>query len=362
LVGVNVWFQRHGYAAPIRVAGFGERLVGAGAVIWFYLGKALWPVRLVFIYPHWRVDARQWLWWVPLAGALATTGLLVGGRRGWPRALLFGWGYYCLALLPVMGFADVYFMKYSLVADHYQHLALIAVAALGGGLWWLAQRRWGRAWPTAALAAALALLTLRTHLQLQNYRDAPTLYRATLALNPDAWTAHYDLGLLLARSGRMEEAAGEFREALRCSPGDYPDAELNLGIVLMQTGDLPGSVPHFEAALRMDPHNADARYDFGMALAKSGRIAEAIAQFDEALRLRPSFPQALNNLGILLAQSGRLEEASQKLEEALRIEPDLAEARRNLQLMLQALGRGDEAQRFSPGAEPAPNDPGQARP
>ena len=32
-------------------------------------------------------------------------------------------------LAPVLGFTDVYFMKYSLVADHYAHLALIGVVS-----------------------------------------------------------------------------------------------------------------------------------------------------------------------------------------------------------------------------------------
>ena len=35
-----------------------------------------------------------------------------------------------------MGFTDVGFMQYSLVADHYQHIAIIAVIALG-------RRHWG---------------------------------------------------------------------------------------------------------------------------------------------------------------------------------------------------------------------------
>ena len=35
--------------------------------------------------------------------------------------------FFCVALLPVMGFCDVGFMKYSLVADRYLHLALLAV-------------------------------------------------------------------------------------------------------------------------------------------------------------------------------------------------------------------------------------------
>ena len=38
-----------------------------------------------------------------------------------------------------MGFTDVYFMKYAFVADHYEYMATIAVAAVtaAGLCWWL---------------------------------------------------------------------------------------------------------------------------------------------------------------------------------------------------------------------------------
>ena len=56
LVVVNIWFQTHGNTEPIRAASLGERLLGAGAVPWFYLSKALLPVQLAFVYPQWHVE------------------------------------------------------------------------------------------------------------------------------------------------------------------------------------------------------------------------------------------------------------------------------------------------------------------
>ena len=85
----------------------------------------------MFIYPQWTIHTGDWRWWLPLAGIVVVTALLWRGRhRPWVRAILFAWAFYLLALLPVLGFTDVSFMQYSLVADHYQHLALVAVVAL----------------------------------------------------------------------------------------------------------------------------------------------------------------------------------------------------------------------------------------
>ena len=70
-------------------------------------------------------------WWLPLCAAVGFTALLFWKRRtSWGRAMLFAWLFFCISLLPVVGLADVYFMKYSLVADHYQYNAMLGVIAL----------------------------------------------------------------------------------------------------------------------------------------------------------------------------------------------------------------------------------------
>ncbi len=40
---VNIWFQNRYVGEAIRDAGFLERILGAGVLVWFYLYKALFP-------------------------------------------------------------------------------------------------------------------------------------------------------------------------------------------------------------------------------------------------------------------------------------------------------------------------------
>jgi len=130
---VNIWFQTHG-GEPIRNAGVLERILGAGAALWFYWSKALLPVSLSFIYPQWTIDPARLVWWVPALGAIAVTGVawwLRDTRIG--RGLWFAWLFVAIALVPVLGFTDVYFMKYALVADHYQYIAILGISALVAG-------------------------------------------------------------------------------------------------------------------------------------------------------------------------------------------------------------------------------------
>lgn len=362
LAAVDVWFQRHGTGEAIRHASLAERLLGAGAVPWFYLGKAVAPVGLLFVYPQWVIRPSSFGWWLPLAaGAGATAALLRAGPRG--RPVLAAWGYFCAMLLPVMGFSDVYFMRFSLVADHYQYFAMVGVIALAAAGWTRFSDRWqwGQASDTDAprrhtnfrgltpyltrdlipclVVCVLGILTWR---QCLLYRDSETLFRATLQGNSGCWMADTNLGSLLADQGHPAEAAGYFERALALNP-DLPQAHLDLGTVLRAMGRREEALVHFETALRLSPESPGAHFDVGIGLADARRLPEAVVRFERALELRPDYPEAENALGNALRQLGRTPEAATHLEKAIRLRPAFPEAENNLGLALAQQGRISEA-------------------
>jgi len=106
-----------------------ERCLLAGRVVWFYLGKLLWPQELIFIYPHWQVDAAagwQYLFLAGIAALAAAFWLLRHRTRGPLAALLLFTG----TLFPVLGFFNVYPFIFYYVADHFQYLAMPGAIAL----------------------------------------------------------------------------------------------------------------------------------------------------------------------------------------------------------------------------------------
>jgi protein O-mannosyl-transferase len=344
--GVNIWFQTHGTEIVVRDAGFAERLLGAGGVLWFYLYKALFPFDLAFIYPPWRIEAGNLLWWLPLLAAIIVTAVLWQYRKGWSRPFLFAWGFFCVSLLPVLGFADVGFMKYSLVADHYQHIAIISVIALvaaGWSTWNIRARNGELRWmTTAAAVVAVATLAFLTWRQSAFYHDAIGLYQATLQKNPSCSLAHYNLGTILDETGLMKEASEHYRQALRFNP-NYIEAHNNLGNALVNTGHLQEGIEHFQQALRVKSDYADAHNNLGLALANAGRLQEAIEHYRQALQYNPDYIEAHNNLGAALAKTGHLQEAIGHLRQALQLKPDYSEAHNNLGLALVMAGRQKEA-------------------
>jgi len=380
MVLVNIWFQTHG-TGPIRSASALERVLGAGAVVWFYLWKALLPVRLAFVYPQWQIEVTRIAWWLPLLATFGVSAVLWRSRRSWARPAFVAWVFFCTALLPVMGLTDVYFMKYSLVADHYQHIALIAVVALvaaGWNAWQQAVKGRGRWVAFAAVVLVVGTLTHLTARQSALYADAETISRSTLELNPECWLAHYNLavelrdgnqgqealshaeqavrlkpdlpqarvnlGEMLARAGRHSEALVQLQEAVRLKP-DSAEAHHNLGLTLAALGRGPEAMGHYLQSLKLDPKVADAHNAIGTGFLETGDLAQAVAAFQEALRLKPDYREARANLGQALMRAGRPQEALVEYEQAVRLWPDSAESHYNLGLLLTASGRGPEGRR-----------------
>ncbi|MGD0518122.1 MAG: tetratricopeptide repeat protein, partial [Thermoguttaceae bacterium] len=342
---VNVWCQTRGMEAAIRSAGFLERLLGAGCVIWFYLYKAILPVNLAFIYPQWRIEAGNLLWWLPLLAALAVTAALWRYRETWSRPFLLAWGFFCVALTPVMGFRDSLFMQVSLVADHYQHIAIIGVIALAsaGFSAWNSRTRAAMRWAAIAAASlAAGVLVLATWRQCALYRDNITIFRDTLEKNPACWMAHYNLGVAMARAGLPEESIEHYRQALQLYP-EFIMANYNMANVFLDMGRLQEAIERYFLVLRLKPDHAAAHYNLGNALAQTGRTGEAIEHYRQAVAINPDFAEAYYNLGNIFEAAGQYQQAIDYYRRALRLKPDDFDILNNLGIALAQKGRSEEA-------------------
>ena len=336
------WIERAYIGAQGEPFGFGwgQRCLIAGRAACFYIGKLAWPFHLSFIYPRWAPEGGSaWLWLYPAAvvASILILGFTVRARGSLAAAL-----YFLGTLFPALGFFNVYPFVFSFVADHFQYLASLGVFALAAAGWSLWRRR-ARATivPAASALAVVLALGILTWRQSREYGDEETLYRATLEENPDCWLAHDNLGVVLRRSGRSDEAIAHYREALRLKPG-YPEAYNNLGNALALMGRWDEAQAQFAQALRVRPGFAVAEFDWGNALADSGRPAVAVPHYENALRLHPDYPEAEYRLANTLANSGRLAGAMAHYARAIGLRPDYPEAEANLGLALVTAGRVEE--------------------
>ena len=328
----------------VRNDDFLTRLAGSGWVWWFYLSKAVLPIGLNFVYPRWVIDPSLPRTWLPLLGALVLLGAAWRWRRGWwGRPVLFALVYYGLLLSPVLGFFDIYYMRFSYVADHYQYLALVGIVALeAGGLGSMLRRaRVPRALPIALAACWVGAFAVTASALSANYRGEAVLWRATLQKNPDSFLAHYNLAHLLHEEGRLEEAARHYREAVRIRPNDAW-AQNNLGKVFQDQGDAGLAIEYYRRAIALDPDYFEAHNNLGVLLAEQGRAEEARSHYQKALQIEPDSAAVHYNLARLLERMGRLDEALDHYRRVLALDPQARHARAGIARVRAARARAQD--------------------
>ncbi|MBN1669888.1 MAG: tetratricopeptide repeat protein [Kiritimatiellae bacterium] len=359
---VTVWFQYNNAIAheTARTDGFLSRLAVAGAAVWFYLGKAVLPHDLSFIYPRWPLPATQAAAFLPVAALTAAAVVLVLLRNKGAKPLLFGLGGYALMLLPVLGFFDMYFMQFALVADHWQYPALPGVIALGTGSFAAVLQR--RRAPAAVgwlvllvVGGALGLLSRERAVILA---DEETLWRDTLSKNPAAWMPENNLGVLLLKRGRYEEAAAHCSNAIRIKP-DYWLAHYNAGNVFLEWNKPERAVEHYARALAIKPDNPAALNNLAYATDKLGREEEAVRLYSAAVRLHPFYATAHSNLGDIMVRRDRIEQAIYHYSQVIRVNPNDAEAHIALAVCLLELAKREEEGGQRDGAAGNPQDPAE---
>jgi tetratricopeptide (TPR) repeat protein len=309
-----------------------------------YLALAVWPRPLIFDYGTNLVTdiGRAWPCMLMVGLLMIGTGISV-----WRRPTLGFLGcWFFIILAPSSSIVPV---ATQTVAEHRMYLPLAAVIAgmvVGGftllGDFFGAQpaiRRvvtWG-----VSLGAALVLTDL-TIQRNKDYQSEFSIWRDTVAKYPDNPRARTNLGFNLQQAGCLQEAIGQYEEALRLDP-DYANAHLDLASVLLGLGRPQEAAVQCQETLRLMPHHIGARVNLGNALLQMGKAPEAAAEYEQALRIKPDFVEAHNGLGNALFRQGKFPEAIEHWEQALRINPDYVDAHLNLAAALLQLGRVTEA-------------------
>jgi tetratricopeptide (TPR) repeat protein len=253
----------------------------------------------------------------------------------------------------------MYFFVHSLVADHWQHLSIIGLIALGVGAGTWAFRLRGKTlrWVGAAVGTAVVgVLGVLTWNQTLVYDSQITLWRYNLPQNPEAWMGQYNLGTTLAeqavdepdldkRTKLLEEALVHLVEATKLKPDDDP-AQNNAGLTLLNLGRVDEAVPYLHRAVEKAAQHANAQAAMNLSLVyrSRGNFTEALKYAEQAIAASPNpSPSAYMSYAETLAMAGRSEDAIARLTDALKVAPSHVELWYRRGLYRKALGQVDEA-------------------
>jgi tetratricopeptide (TPR) repeat protein len=346
LGGVTIWFQ-HARAiggAAVPVGGAYERFCAAGKALWFYGLELLAPVHLGIIYPSWEIHRPPGVDAAPALLILAAFALAWRWRDArTARAFLFGFGTYCLLLLPVTGLVGMYYLTFAPVADHLQYTAMPAfLAVMVGGVHELAAMVGRQRVAPWALGLAAAGMGAQSMFHAKVFEDQASLWEYAVRQNAGSFEAQNGYALVLAGEGRWDEAIDHSREAVRLNPG-FLKSRLNLAIILNEARRLDESVVAYEQAIRVEPRSGDAHYGLGNVLMEAGALPQAANEYAEALRLDPANGDAHQNLGAVLQRMGEADAAIVEFQAASRLSPDDLRKRMTLGIALFQRGRMKEA-------------------
>jgi tetratricopeptide (TPR) repeat protein len=150
----------------------------------------------------------------------------------------------------------------------------------------------------------------------QRFAGAIEKFQRVIVLDPFFVRAYDNLGLSLEGEGRQTEAWTAFEKAIelnskQASPSPWPS--LNLGTMLYRLGRVEEAEPHLREAVRNGPGLAQAQYQLGMLLENRGEIEQAIEQMTRATQLDPADPKPHYALGRIYRRQGDEQKARASL-------------------------------------------------
>lgn len=341
----TVWLEAH------HVGALGDEwnlsLVGrfllAGRAIWFYIGKLIWPNALSFIYPRWFIDPSNILQFIYPLSILACGLALWFFRKKIGKGPLIAVFFFLCTLFPALGFFNVYPMRYSYVADHFQYLASIGIIALV--IIFLRNTLIKLKLDKFQYVLMLTLILILIYVGRQEgkkYHNLETLWNDTIIKNNNCWMAYNNLGTLKIKQKKYAEARTYFVEVLKRKPR-LAIAFNNLGMTWMHEGNLKYAKENFSKAIERDSHYAEAYNNLGVALGREQRFSEAIVNYQQALKIDPEYVMAHYNLANVWSRRNEFKEAEKHYLKAIQIQPDFAMAYYYYGLSLLTQGRFQEA-------------------
>ena len=167
-----------------------------------------------------------------------------------------------------------------------------------------------------------------------------------LAVAPDHFLAHLNIGRTLFALGRDEEALPYLTRAIALD-GPREQAHFARAILLFETGHFSDAGRDLDVAVRLKPDFADAWVVLGMAYHEQGDLTKAAEALQTALQHHPAHPLAHNSLGVVYMDSERLVDAEEEFRRALAILPEHPSARENLASLCERRGNVEASGRVS---------------
>jgi len=324
LVAVLTYFVQvyDGAAKPLTEIAFSERLAATITNYGTYLYKIFAPVNLSVFYPYKGMPAIT-----PIAGSLLIIISLLAlawRLRVSKPYLLFGLLWFLISLLPVSGIIS--FGHHS-TADRFTYIAMIGV--LIAVIWFLDDLPSLKNWLHIPTILAIAILTLISHKQAQQWQNSFFLFNQAIANTEDNYLAYNNLGYAYMEKDQHKKAISFLKKSIEAKP-EYSPALNNLGVCYDVIGQSLKAKDYYQQAIEVNPSYAQPYINLADMLADTKIYTEAEIFYKIAKDLSPENERLLNNFAAMYIKSSQFKKAEAVLLYANSLSPNNPYIARNL--------------------------------
>lgn len=265
------------------------RVMNAVVAYATYLADMVTPTKLVPFYPLAPIDF--WRTFIPSLGALLLITVFVLKLRNRYPYLLFGWLWFGITLLPVIGLVQVGSQSH---ADRYMYIPSIGLLiAIAEPLVRVSKRRVKF---TYALVCPLVIFyAFLGWIQVGYWSSPHKLWTRTLEIAGDSTSAHTGLLRYFIELRRFEEAEVHARALLEMDP-DSGRGFYAVGYVYLRQKKFTIAEKVFREGMRRDPDNAMIVNILALSIEQQGRVEEALPLYRLAAEINPIMQTARNNI------------------------------------------------------------------
>lgn len=352
-----------GHVAPLQHISLGLRFSNMLVSYLVYLKILVWPFGLTVFHPYpATVGAGITVLSFLAIGAVSLFAFLAFRRLPW---LFFGWFWYLGNLVTASGLMQKGYWPAH--ADRFTYLPMIGIFVVL--VWGFADVMGKDRVKAKAMGVILSVVAVYfasiSYVQVQHWKNAETLFRHAVQVNPNDVLSLTNLALALGEQGSIDEAISVSEKALAIEPR-YAEALNNLGTLYAKKGDIAQSLVYFERSLEAYPGFAKARENADQAKRLLSQPDKSqLPQPEKTLRLPPAqgemeFRKVLETdkkdsqslddraqLALILVSKKHYEEAEKLYLSMLKNHPDAkVTILYNLACLYAIMGHPDQAMAF----------------
>ena len=263
---------------PLKFVTISERIITAFKVLYLYIEKLVWPVRLSADYSYNSIPVISNLldpFFLSGIGFLGLLLFLLFYTKTNKTAFAFG---SLLFLSPYLMISNLVILVGTIMGERLMYFPSFGFLLLFSCLLFKLSEKVGKKFIYFIPVLLAVFYSARTIIRNNDWHDSKTLFSATVNVSPNSLITRAALAAVYIKNDEWSEAREQLTIA-RSIHEDYSRIQNLLGIVADHDGDYALAEEKYKRSLELNPNAVDSSINLAELYLKQGRLEEAGEQF-----------------------------------------------------------------------------------